>query len=207
MKISLVIITDGAHLDNLRRTIASAKPLDPEVVIVYQGVSDTTYTEIQKLSDFSICVSPKGNADPDRNFAYELVSGEWILALDDDEYLPPETVKFIQRITKSKVQVVWFRFKNLVDNVDIEEILGPDPHPRLWTKTNPAIINWPPQAHTFPQIGTQLQYVSVDACIVHDRKYEDILARHETRVKAIDPQQQEVEKRWIEALKKKLGKQ
>lgn len=203
--ISLVVITDGSRLDSLRRAIESAKPVVQEVVVVYQGYDAAVKAEIDTLCDFCVSVSYKGNADPDRNFAYTLVSKDWILALDDDEYLPAETQGFIERIVNSPVDVVWFNFDNRIDGVDMIDILGPDPHPRLWRKRD-GLIMWPDRAHTFPQITSELQYVSGDAKIVHDRKYEDVLKRHEARSKNIDPQMAELEKRFINAVQSKLGR-
>lgn len=205
MNISLVVVTDGTRLDSLRRAVDSAKPIVKETVIVYQGYDDAVLAELNKLSDFCVSVSYKGNADPDRNYAYTLVSQDWVLALDDDEYLPAETQEFVARIVNSPVDVVWFNFDNRIDGVDMSDILGPDPHPRLWRKRD-GLIAWPDRAHTFPQINSELQYFSSDCKIVHDRKYEDVLSRHESRVTAIDPQMADVERRFITAVKSKLGR-
>jgi hypothetical protein len=204
LNISLVTITDGSRLESLKRTVESARGLVDEVVLIYQGRDQTVYSEIQKISDFSIQVAPKGNADPDRNFAYELASKEWILALDDDEHLPDETKAFIARIIMSPTDVVWFRFVNLIDGVDIKDILGDDPHPRLWRKRQ-GLIDWPAKAHTFPPINSGMQYFTLNP-VIHDRKYEDVLARHEARGKVVDPQNAELERNFINAVKSKLRK-
>jgi hypothetical protein len=202
--ISLVIVTDGAHLSNLKRTIDSVKDIINETVIVYQGLDSATYAELQALSSFSVMTTPKGNADLDRNFAYGMATQEWILALDDDEWVPEETKQFISQIGFSKVDLVWFEFKNLVDGVDIKEILGPDPHPRLWRRKD-GLINWPMQAHTYPQIQTPLQYMTTNP-IVHDRQYDELFSRHEKRMAMMDGQNKDLETRFITALKSKLGK-
>lgn len=202
--ISLVVVTDGAQLKRLEKAIESARPVVSEVVVVYQGSDDETYQEIARLSDFSFMASTKGNADPDRNFAYGLVSGQWILALDDDEWIPPETQKFISRIVKSNVDVVWFNFKNLVDGVDIHEVLGDDPHPRLWRKVDGLLV-WPMQAHTFPQINSPKQIFTKNQ-IVHDRGFDELVARHEKRTKQMDQPNIELEKNFIAAVKRILRK-
>lgn len=205
MTISLVVITDGARLDSLQRTIDSAKPIVQEVIIVYQGKDESILEKIKAISTFAVMVKPKGNADPDRNYAYDLATGDWILSLDDDEILPKETAKLITRLVYSKVDVVWFRFQNLVDGVDIADILGPDPHPRLWRRRQ-GLILWPDRAHTFPQINSENHYISNDFPIIHDRKYEDVIKRHSVRGRVIDPQMQAVEQQFLTALKNKLGK-
>lgn len=204
MNISLVTITDGSHLENLKRTVESVRGLVDEVVLVYQGRDQNIYSEIQGMSDFSIMVAPKGNADPDRNFAYELASKEWILALDDDEYLSKDAARFIAQIIMSPADVVWFRFVNLIDGVDMIDVLGDDPHPRLWRKRQGLMI-WPDKAHTFPQINSGMQYFTKNP-IMHDRKYDDVVARHEARGKVVDPQNAEIEKSFLNAVKHKLRK-
>jgi len=205
LNISLVVITDGTRLESLQRTIKSTRGLTEEVVIVYQGRDQQVYDKIQSMATFSIMTTPKGNADPDRNWAYELASGEWILALDDDEHIDDATAAFIARITLSKADVVWFKFKNYIDGVDIQDILGDDPHPRLWRKRQ-GLILWPSEAHTFPQINSEMQYFTQEACIMHDREYKDVLARHEGRMKVINQGNRELEERFISSVKSKLGK-
>lgn len=202
--ISLVIVTDGKKLLSLEKTVNSAKQLADEIIIVYQGNDEEALAKCKSLSTFCWQTTPKGNADPDRNFAYSLASGEWILSMDDDEWLPDETIRFINRIVLSKADVIWFKFRNLIDGVDVKEILGDDPHPRLWRKMD-NLIAWPTEAHQFPQINSPKQYFTVNP-FVHDREFAEILKRHEDRVKVINPQNQELEKRFIEAVKHKLGK-
>lgn len=205
MNISLVIVTDGARLENLSRTIKSAKPIISETVILYQGNDNAVFSKIEEMADYAVKTTPKGNADHDRNFAYGLASGDWILALDDDEYLPPETCKFISRIVRSSAEVVWMEFLNLVDGVNVADILGEDPHPRLWRRKEGLIV-WPDKAHTFPQINSPLQYFSKTYKIVHDRKFDELYARHLKRMPTMDQQNVDLERRFIDALKRKLGK-
>lgn len=205
MKISLVVVTDGSHLDNLKRAIDSTVGLVEEVVIVYQGKDREVYSKIESMATFSVMASPKGNADPDRNFAYELAGGDWILALDDDEYIDENARKFIAQITISNADVVWFKFKNYIDGVDMIDILGDDPHPRLWRK-RPGLIVWPDRAHTFPQINSPMQYFAQSAWIIHDRKFEDVLSRYEERGRTLDQSNRETEDKFIAVVKSKLGK-
>lgn len=204
MDISLVIVTDGAHLDNLSRAINSVSDIVEEKVLVYQGRDKDVYAKIAQMADFSTMLSYKGNADPDRNFAYSLPGKSWILSLDDDEWVPYDTKKEMARLLFSKADVIWFKFENKIDGVDMSEILGDDPHPRLWRKRD-MLINWPAQAHTYPQIASSMQYFSL-APIVHDRAFVDVERRHSVRGRNIDPRQQEVEHNFMEAVKKKLGK-
>lgn len=201
--ISLVCVTDGTKIPSLQRMLDSVKGLATEVVLVYQGSDEEVYAKLQSLSDFCWKTTAKGNADPDRNFAYSLATQQWVLSMDDDEWLPEDTRQFIGRIIMSKSDVIWFKFKNLINGVDMKEILGDDPHPRLWRRME-GLIQWPTQAHQFPQIASPNQFFTANP-FMHDRQFEDILKRHEARVKVIDPQNQELEKRFIAAVKSKLG--
>jgi len=202
--ISLVIVTDGARLDNLSRAVNSVADIVEEKVLIYQGRDRAIYEKIAQMADFSVSLTPKGNADPDRNFAYSIPRCSWILSLDDDEWMPPETKKELGRLILTQADVIWFKFKNLIDNVDMAEILGDDPHPRLWRKKD-GLINWLAQAHTYPQINSPMQYFTL-LPIIHDRVYADVERRHNSRGKAIDPRQQEVENNFMQAVKKKLRK-
>jgi glycosyltransferase involved in cell wall biosynthesis len=202
--LSLVIVTDGARLDNLARTLESVKDLTQETIIVYQGTDIPIFKKISEMCSYSVMTTPKGNADPDRNYAYGLATGDWILALDDDEYPTDDAKKLISRVMKSEAEVVWFKFLNLVDGVDIESTLGEDPHPRMWRRKANVIV-WPDRAHTFPQINTPLQYFTSQK-IVHDRKFDELNERHLKRVPSMDPQMIQLEKNFINALKQKLGK-
>jgi len=200
--ISLVTITDGTKLDYLERCIKSARSVISEVVLVYQGTDKQTAIRLGALSDFLYIATPKGNADPDRNFAYHLAQGDWVLALDDDEWLPEETQKYIARIVYSPVDVVWFEFTNLVDGVEIQEILGSDPHPRLWRRRD-GLIMWPDKAHTFPQISS-LNQIFTHKKVIHDRSWPDILTRHRQRRQVVDEQNRNVELQFVQAVQRKL---
>ena len=205
MPISLVCVSDCANLTNLKRMVDSARPIISDAVLVAQTKDTKSFREASALFDFSEQVTPKGNADPDRNYAYTLGRGDWILALDDDEWLPEETQQYIMRIVNARVDVVTFDFRNLVDGVDINDILGPDPHPRLWRHMQ-GLINWPSQAHTFPQIASPRQVFTKNV-IVHDRAFADLEARQKSRGSVIDPQMRDLQNRFLNAVKQKLGKQ
>jgi len=176
-----------------------------EKVIVYQGSDKDVLKKLSSLSDFCFQLTNKGNADPDRNFAYGLAMQQWILALDDDEYLPDDTKQFIAQTLNTQADCVWFNFNNTVDDVSIKHILGDDPHPRLWRNAEPPIVNWPSQAHTFPNIGSPKQVFTKNE-IVHARSFAEIMARHETRKLSLDPGNAKKEEQFIEEVKKTLDK-
>jgi hypothetical protein len=202
--VSLVCVSDCTKFASFERMVNSARPVISEVILLGQTRNAKTFREFAALADFAEQVTPKGNADPDRDYAYSLATKDWILALDDDEHLPSDTVDYIGRIILSKADCVWFNFQNLVDGVDIHDILGDDPHPRLWRRA-PGLIQWPPQAHTFPQINSPRQIFTKNT-VIHDRKFEDLEARQNARGEVIDPQMRELQMRFLAAVKQKLGK-
>lgn len=207
VNISLVVVTSGEKIRQLARTLSSVESIVREKLILYQGDDPKVMSQIQELlkpDDHLFTSRYKGNADIDRNYAYQNAGSEWILALDDDEFVPTETLAFIGRIIHSDAEVVWFNFRNLVDNVNIKDILGDDPHPRLWRNRNPQLIDWPAQAHTYPRINTPLQYYSSHQ-IIHTRTFDEIKARHESRKLAVSPEARQREEQFIEAVKRKLS--
>lgn len=210
MDISLVIVTAGENLKSLSKAIDSTKSLVRERIVLYQASppDKLVLEKIQGLldpTDYLVTSTYKGNADIDRNYAYQNAGSEWILALDDDEWVPEETRRFIGRIVYSDAEVVWFNFRNLIDGVNIKDILGDDPHPRLWRNRQPPLIIWPSQAHTYPEIKTNLQYFTSHT-ITHDRRWKDVLSRHKSRSQVVGKDQADREVNFIEAVKRKLGK-
>lgn len=204
LPISLVVVTDCRDRDSLQRTVDSVKDIVTEVVIVYQGNDPEKEKFCSSLAHLCMRSTYKGNADPDRNWAYTLATQDWILALDDDEWVPKESIRFIARIILSPAEVVWFHFNNLVDGVSIKDILGDDPHPRMW-RNKPNLIAWPPEAHAFPQINTPNQVFTKNQ-IVHERTFALLEERHKSRGAVVAPQARELESRFLAAVKNKLGK-
>lgn len=100
---------------NLRGALSSVKPFVQEMIIVDTGSIDKTkeiakeFTD--KIYDFEWC----DNYSAARNFALSKATNKWILFLDGDELIPPETLKHFHEIIKSKeLTAILVPVKNIV---------------------------------------------------------------------------------------------
>jgi glycosyltransferase involved in cell wall biosynthesis len=204
--------------DLLKRAVESVSSIIDELIIVDQGSTEKLISdELLKESKIPIVyhrTTCKGNADYDRMFCYSLASKEFLLAMDADEVVPPETIVEIQKLFKYEFDVMWFLFDNSVfyndKKINISDMLGEDPHPRLWRKT--IVVNNQPQtpiiwgfeAHQMPKIVSD-RIVFSDSKFIHNRSLVDVIKTHLKRGKNINPQAQQEEKRFVKGLLDKFG--
>lgn len=200
-KITLCMIVHG-QVDRVEKAIESVGKVCDQIAIVDQGSKEEDANRLCKLADLYFYRLRKGYADPDRAFLYEIVPSEWILALDADEELSLPLQERIPDLITLSCDVFWFRFENKVDGIDIRDLLGDDYHPRLWRK---GALSWPDRAHTYPQIHSQRQYFC-SYPILHHRTYEEIVQSHRKRRSAIDENAVQIEEKFLEQLRRKLGK-
>ena len=193
--ISLVMIERNGG-DGIRRAVESAREICSEVIIIDQSDDDCSLKIAKEVADIVIRREPVGNADPYRQWAYSLAHNPWVLSLDADEYLVQKN-SLLETIKKYPVDIIWFRFRNIVDDYDIEEVLPNDWHPRLF---KPNLIKWPPQLHTFPQLESPFIGFSKSAYIVHDRSYEKLKKAHAARAHLLDERSRLLEKKFLENL-------
>ena len=208
----------------LIEAIDSVDEIIDEIILVDQGSSEEesrlmiTYLNGKQIggkSTFYHKTTNKGNADYDRQFCYSLASKEYILALDADETISEENLLKIKKLLSIySPDCVWFLFKNTIflDGVvvDLKDLLGDDPHPRLWKKDitvngqpTPALL-WPIEAHQYPNILSDRQ-IYANIFFDHNRSLENVIRTHLLRGKNISPQAREVEKKFIQAVLKKFG--
>lgn len=189
-----------------KRAVDSARSKIDEVVIVDQGSSEKESSELQKLADIYIKTTNKGNADFDRNYCYALSTKEYILAMDSDETIEQSEIEKLDKLFEYDFDVIWFLFKNTLSNngsiVDLKKLLGDDPHPRLWKKhieiegRKISPINWPIEAHKFPDI-ISLKQIFSSMYFTHSRFLEDVIKTHLHRGLNIAPEAVEVERNFI----------
>lgn len=202
-KISLcmVVRNEGKRLPKL---FGICKEFVSQIVVFDQDSDDNTVDVCREHNAYIHKTTRKSLADSDRQDCYNIATGDMVLALDGDEYPDTKLRNLLKGIKEGKPEydVYWFKFLNLVNGVDIKEVLGDDWHPRLWVRndTRPPVVIWPDKAHTFPQINTQNVIFWERGKIVHDRLFKNIKATHENRVKVIDPQNQDVERNFINAV-------
>ena len=193
LPISLCIITRNSA-DRLEEMVNKHKGFVSEVVIADQSSTDGTWEVVQKVADKPVRRRHKGTADLDRNWLFSLAKGPWILYLDDDEYLSPKAIKALPELIKDNVDVYWIKEKNLVNGVDIEEILGDDPHPRLFKK---GAVRFPDQIHTYPEPADNVSVAYVDYYIVHDRTLDKIKEANRARNPIASPEQIQAQETFI----------
>ena len=93
MHLSVVLITHNEE-SNLGRTLESVKPLvgegRGEIIVVDSGSTDRT-VEIAKSFGAKVFVEPWKGFAAQKNSAIEKATGDWILSLDADEELSPQS--------------------------------------------------------------------------------------------------------------------
>lgn len=203
--------------DLCEKAIKSVQSICDEIVIVDQGSLASESEKLKSLASNYIKTTNKGNADFDRQYCYALATKDYILALDADEYFEEEQLNKIQNIFKYDFEINWFIFKNLVYTntekgeveVNIKDILGDDPHPRLWKREinhqgKPAMpLMWPHEAHQFPAMISDKQIFS-DIYVTHRRCLSNIIKTHLKRGQVISPEMQHLEKNFVRTLLQKF---
>lgn len=201
--------------DLVERAIESVKDIVDEIVIVDQGSDPEHSKKLKALANVYDKTTNKGNADYDRQYCYALATKDLILAMDADEIVPPETkVALATHIKDWEFDVCWFLFQNIVTinqrEMDLQDMLGVDPHPRLWKrvidgpngqKISPVI--WPTEAHQMPQIPTPFQFFS-GSKFLHKRRLEDLITTHLHRRHNISEQAVGVERNFLRGVMNKL---
>lgn len=115
------------EVKNLKATLDSAKPLCQEIVIVDTGSTDGTrelalqYTD--KVYDFQWC----DNYSAPRNFALSKATQKWILFLDGDELVPPDTLR---------------HYHQLIQNPDLTAVLTPVKNIHIPTQESPTNFHY-----------------------------------------------------------------
>jgi glycosyltransferase involved in cell wall biosynthesis len=200
--------------DLAERAVKSATCAD-EIVIVDQGSDDEHAQKLKSLATIYHRTTNKGNGDLDRQFCYSLAKKDFILALDADEFIEPEELTaFSDLLQEFNFEVAWFLFKNTISSngktIDLQKMLGDDPHPRFWKKIIsingqwvPA-MNWPHEAHKFPNIATEKQ-AFLRTKINHDRRLEDVIKTHLNRGKIIDENARKMEKEFVSGVLREFG--
>lgn len=189
----------------LHNIFTVTKPFIDELCIFDQDSTDSTPEICRKWGAYYVKTTRKELADIDRQDCYNLATGDMVFVLDDDELPNNQLVKYLVQMKESgnpSHEVYWFKFRNLVDGIDVKELLGDDWHPRLWVRSDARtpVIEWPMQAHTFPSIKTASVLFCGKGMILHNRSLERCKRVHENRMRAMDQQNQMVEINWMNSL-------
>lgn len=162
----------------LRKLIEYHRDVVSEIIVCDQFSNDGTYEEALELADFVVQRRPKGTADPDRNWAFDLASKDYVLYLDDDECLTEETKKALPDILAAKADAYWLKRDNYVDGIDIREIAGEDLQCRLFKRGS---VRFPSRIHKYPEPAVDLKTFYLDCAIRHDRGYDQMVKANRAR--------------------------
>lgn len=200
--ISVVCITRNAS-GRIKKLIDNCRPWVEEIIVVDQDSNDGTYEEAKELADLCIKTTKKGVADPDRNWAFGLASNPFILYLDDDETLSKKTWMSLEEFFQMGADVCCFKFTNLVDGVDIKDILGDDPHYRLFRQGS---IKWPSEIHQHPEVAHNAKIWYPNEYVLHERDWDKLVKSNRARNCIADDKMIALQERFIANVAKKLGK-
>lgn len=96
LPLSVFIIAKN-EADRLPRTLAAARMLSTDVIVVDSGSSDDTVARAQEGGARVIHHDWEGYG-PQKRFAEDQCSAEWLLNLDADEWMPPELIEEIRAL-------------------------------------------------------------------------------------------------------------
>jgi glycosyltransferase involved in cell wall biosynthesis len=98
MRVSAIVITKNAE-PTLRRCLESVRWAD-EIVVFDSGSTDRTPEICREFGASFTVTEDWPGCGPQRNRALERTQGEWIVALDSDEWLSPELQAEIGRVVE-----------------------------------------------------------------------------------------------------------
>lgn len=134
MTISATIITLNEG-DKIGSAIKSLKGLADEIIVVDSGSIDKTVEIAEKLGA-KVFFRKFDNFANQKNWAVSKTKGDWILALDADEEIPPALAEEIKEAVKSNRYCGYLiPRKNIILGQSIEySRWNPDSHVWLWKK-------------------------------------------------------------------------
>jgi hypothetical protein len=129
MSLSICLVTRYAE-DRLERVLRSVAPLGAEILVADTGSRDGTVATAQALGASAFVVPWKDDFAAAQNLALERATGDWVLWLNPDEELLPESLR--------QVPALLARPEALAYAVRIQEVTQPD-------QTGPAVESWAPR--------------------------------------------------------------
>lgn len=96
MSLSVVVITRN-EAERLPRCLDSV-PFADEIVVLDSGSTDATVAIARRYTDKVAVNADWPGFGPQKNRAIDLATGDWVLALDADEWLTPELAAEVQAV-------------------------------------------------------------------------------------------------------------
>lgn len=172
------------------RSIASARTLAEEIIVVDMNSSDRTRDIAKKAGAKVFLYRPMGYVEPARNFAISKASGDWIFILDADEELPKSLVEKLKKIAiHPKADYYRIPRKNIIFGKWLK-------HSRWWPDFNirffkKGFVSWNELIHSVPMTRgtgwdmpvkedyaiTHHNYSSIEQYLERMNRYTDIQAK------------------------------
>lgn len=112
-KISLCMIVKNEEI-NLARCLRSVAGAVDEVIVVDTGSSDQTKQVAEQAGAIVLSHTWQADFSAARNASLELATGDWILFLDADEELEPESVQALRQIAEEPNEGYFIKIINLL---------------------------------------------------------------------------------------------
>jgi glycosyltransferase involved in cell wall biosynthesis len=177
LSIAIVALNEEA---NIGRTLESVRWAD-EIVVVDSGSTDRT-REIAEQYGAKVVIEPWRGHVAQKNYALELCTQPWVLALDADEEVSPGLAKEIQSVLVDPAALNgywiprknfflgrWIRFGGLYPDPKLRLFrrgegysTGHDPHDRYELKTGRALGRFknPMVHHAYPTLSYYLEHMN-----------------------------------------------
>jgi glycosyltransferase involved in cell wall biosynthesis len=177
LSIAIVALNEEA---NIGRTLESVRWAD-EIVVVDSGSTDRT-REIAEQYGAKVVIEPWRGHVAQKNYALELCTQPWVLALDADEEVSPGLAKEIQSVLVDPAAVNgywiprknfflgrWIRFGGFYPDPKLRLFrrgegysTGHDPHDRYELKTGRALGRFknPMVHHAYPTLSYYLEHMN-----------------------------------------------
>lgn len=113
-----------------------------DIVVIDTGSSDNTLSIIKQYPQASIYQENFIGFGPLRNIGSKKAMHDWILAIDSDEVLSPEVIRFLKHGSFTESTIYSFPFHNFFNGKWIKWCgWYPDYHPRLYHKKHAHFSN------------------------------------------------------------------
>lgn len=159
------------------RRLRELRPHVSEIAVIDQCSTDGTWEIVRELADYAIQLPAIGIADPDKNLVYGMGRQPWVLSMDADEALSPQTVNVLGKLTASEEELFWFPRVDYVEGA-VMPFLKMDYQPRLFKR---GALAYSGQAHTHPEIRTRKCCLVPDCPIYHQRSWASVQSRNRAR--------------------------
>jgi glycosyltransferase involved in cell wall biosynthesis len=167
-RVSVTVVTWNEE-ERLRRCLESVAWAD-EIVVVDAGSEDKTVEIARGFTDH-VLVRPWDGFAPQKNFAVERATGEWVLSLDADEEVSPELAEEIRRVIAApsaegyampRRNIFWGRWVR-------HGLLYPDWQLRLFRRGHGRFVER--QVHESVEVDGRVERLT--SALVH-RSYRDV---------------------------------